>query len=89
MSSNYHRIEMALLALHRLFLQGRDNSPEANAIRDSIDGPWEALSEVNRNRLRDYSQSLHATEKLVDYYESKHECNPDCRRAPECGPGLR
>src|SRR5260370_41936683 len=39
-------------ALHRLIAEGKDDSPEADGIRDASDGPWEALSETERDRAR-------------------------------------
>jgi hypothetical protein len=45
--------------LHRLTASGAaDDSPEADAIRDATDGPWEALSEVERQRVRYLSEDL-------------------------------
>src|SRR5438876_7050356 len=46
--------------LHQLLAVGKDDSPEANAIRDATDGPWEALSEVERNRIGNLSEDLYS-----------------------------
>jgi tetratricopeptide (TPR) repeat protein len=46
--------------LHRLAVEGRDESPEADAIRDATDGPWEALSEVERRRVSGLSEDLYS-----------------------------
>lgn len=55
------------IALHRLLLAGQDESPEADAIRDASDGPWESLSEVERNRVRNHSEDLYSlTERPPD-----------------------
>lgn len=45
--------------LHQLLAEGRDDSPEADAIRDATDGPWQTLSEVERNRVRNLSEDLY------------------------------
>ncbi|HQU46511.1 MAG TPA: hypothetical protein PK867_27135 [Pirellulales bacterium] len=45
--------------LHRLTAAGKaDDSPEADAIRDATDAPWQALSEVERQRVRNLSEDL-------------------------------
>lgn len=45
--------------LHRLAMLGKaDDSPEAEAIRDATDGPWQALSEIERQRVRNLSEDL-------------------------------
>src|SRR5437868_10356124 len=47
-------------ALHRLIAEGKDDSPEADAIRDASDGPWEALSETERDRARWVAEDLYS-----------------------------
>src|SRR5260370_42459479 len=66
-------------ALHRLIAEGKDDSPEAEAIRDASDGPWEALSETERDRAR------WVAEDLYSLYEE-----PPARQvmAPEAQAGL-
>ncbi len=56
--ANYHAERRALLALHRLWVAGKGESPDANAIRDASDGTWHALSETEQLRLRGLSQDL-------------------------------
>jgi tetratricopeptide (TPR) repeat protein len=46
--------------LHQLLATGNDDSPEADAIRDATDGPWNSLSEVERNRIRHLSEDLYS-----------------------------
>jgi len=63
-----------------------DDSPEADAIRDETDGPWNALTEVERNRVRYHSEDLYSLHepppvaqpmnpevqaKLIEAYEAK------------------
>src|SRR5437764_5260556 len=45
--------------LHRLIAEGKEDSPEAEAIRDASDGPWEALSETEPNRARWVAEDLY------------------------------
>ena len=46
--------------LHRLIAEGKEDSPEAEAIRDASDGPWEALSETERDRARWVAEDLYS-----------------------------
>jgi tetratricopeptide (TPR) repeat protein len=47
-------------ALHRLIADGKDDGPEADAIRDASDGPWEALSGTERDRARWVAEDLYS-----------------------------
>jgi tetratricopeptide (TPR) repeat protein len=60
MSPNYLTFIRGIRELHRLAIEGRDESPEADAIRDATDGPWEALSEAERKRLIGLSEDLYS-----------------------------
>ncbi len=46
--------------LHRLIAEGKEDSPEAEAIRDASDSPWEALSETERARARLVAEDLYS-----------------------------
>jgi hypothetical protein len=61
MNPNYRACLHGIRALHQLAIEGRDESPEADAIRDATDAPWVALSEAERERLRRFSENLHFT----------------------------
>jgi hypothetical protein len=61
MNPNYRACLHGICALHQLAIQCRDESPEADAIRDATDAPWVALSESERERLRRFSENLHFT----------------------------
>jgi len=58
-SPSYQAVVRALLRMHRLTLEGKDESDEADALRDSMDGPWEGLSEVERERVTGLSKDLY------------------------------
>jgi hypothetical protein len=58
MNPNYRACLHGLRALHLLAIEGRDESPEADAIRDATDAPWVALSEAEREQLRQFSEDL-------------------------------
>ena len=52
LSPNYLATVRGTHELHRLIADGKEDSPEAEAIRDASDDPWEALSETERDRAR-------------------------------------
>ncbi len=60
MNPNYLAMVRGTRELHRLLAAGKDDSPEADALRDVTDGPWEALSELERNRVRSLSEDLYS-----------------------------
>jgi hypothetical protein len=76
LSPNYLAVVRGIRELHRLALAGRDDSPEADAIRDATDGPWKALSEVERKRASGLSEDL---DSISDSPESEPETNPQAR----------
>ena len=87
MNPSYLAMVRGTRELHQLLAAGKDDSPEAEAIRDATDGPWQALSEVERNRVRNLSEDLYslvepppaaqpmnpqAQAKLNEAFEAKH-----------------
>lgn len=86
MSPAYLAMVRGTRELHRLLAEGKDDSPDADAVRDATDGPWHALSEVERERVRKLSEDLYsltkppassqpmnpqAQKKLTEAYEAK------------------
>ena len=57
---NYLAMVRGTRELHQFLIAGKDDSPEADAIRDATDGPWQALSEAERNRVRSLSEDLYS-----------------------------
>jgi tetratricopeptide (TPR) repeat protein len=55
---NYRAVVRGLLQMHRLTLEGRDESEEAEALRESMDEPWYSLSESERKRVTGLSEDL-------------------------------
>jgi hypothetical protein len=49
-----------LLRLHDLIAKGQGDEPEADAVRDEMDGPWHALTEAEQERLGGLSEDLYA-----------------------------
>jgi hypothetical protein len=76
LSPNYLAVARGIRALHVLALDGRDDSPEAEAIRDESDGPWEALSETERRRISGLSEDLYAVSEPAREAE---EMNPQAQ----------
>jgi tetratricopeptide (TPR) repeat protein len=62
--------------LHQLLAAGKDDSPEADAIRDATDGPWQALSEAERDRVRKLSEDLYS---LVEPPPTAQPTNPQAQ----------
>ncbi len=60
MSPDYLAVARGVRELHKLTVTDQDESPEADAIRDAADGPWEGLSETERNRVRGLSADLYS-----------------------------
>jgi tetratricopeptide (TPR) repeat protein len=77
-NSNYRSEIRALLRLHRLWVEGKGESPEADAVRDATDGHWELLSEVERKRVRGLSEDLNSIEDQESYQRAA-ERNPHVR----------
>jgi predicted Zn-dependent protease len=63
MNPNYLAMVRGNRELHQRLAAGKDDSPEADAIRDATDGPWEALTEVERNRVRNLSEDLYSLDE--------------------------
>ena len=60
-SPSYAAMVRGTRELHQFLAAGRDDSPEADALRDATDGPWTVpLSEVERNRIRHLSEDLYS-----------------------------
>src|SRR5947209_7590910 len=60
MSANYSVTVRGLRELHRLTVAGHQDSPEADAVRDVTDAPWEALTEVEKRRISGLSEDLYS-----------------------------
>ena len=76
LSPNYLAVARGIRELHRLAHEGRDDSPEADAIRDATDGPWAALSDVERSRASGLSEDLF---DISEPPEGEPEANPQAQ----------
>jgi tetratricopeptide (TPR) repeat protein len=71
MTPQYREFVRGVRELHRLALNDDDESQEADEIRDAIDAPWQALSEIERKRASGLSEDLYSigeprTEELLE-----------------------
>lgn len=62
---NYQMVIRGLLRMHRLAADGLFESPEADAIRDAMDAPWQGLSDVERKRIAGLSEDLNAISEIT------------------------
>jgi tetratricopeptide (TPR) repeat protein len=60
MSPAYQAVVRSIRELHRLEVEGRSESPEADMIRDAPDAPWESLTAVERKRASGLSEDLYS-----------------------------
>ena len=65
MNPNYLAMARGVRELNQIMAQGKDDSPEADAIRQATDAPWEALSEIERRRIRNLSEDLYSLHEPV------------------------
>lgn len=59
-SQSFRLAALGLLALHRLGKDGKDDSPEAESVRDSLDVPLGALNRVEKQRAQWLSEDLYS-----------------------------
>ncbi|MGD9646985.1 MAG: hypothetical protein AB7U73_14840 [Pirellulales bacterium] len=59
-------VAKGLVDLHRLIKAGQEDSPEAEAIRDALDGPLAALNPVEKLRAQWLSEDLYSISEPVD-----------------------
>jgi hypothetical protein len=50
-NDSYKEYVRLLQRLHQLFVEGREDSPEADALRDKMDKPWDKLSLEQRDSV--------------------------------------
>lgn len=59
-SPTFLLVAKELVALHRLIRDGKDDSPEAEAVRDALDGPLNALNPTEKERAQWLSEDLYS-----------------------------
>jgi tetratricopeptide (TPR) repeat protein len=74
---SYLQYIRSLRELHALTMAGRDESPEADAIRDGMDHPWYDLSETEQERINGLSADLYS---ISDTPKEPQPTNPQVQR---------
>ncbi len=74
---NYLQAIRGLHRLHSLTVTGKDQTAEADEVRDDLDQSWNRLSEVERNRLEGLSEDLYS---LSDPQEPAKDMNPQATK---------
>jgi hypothetical protein len=59
-NSSFRLVAKGLAALHQMGKDGKDDSPEADSIRDALDAPWGALNKKEEERLQWLSEDLYS-----------------------------
>lgn len=77
-TSNYETVKQGLLRMHHLSCIGEFESPEADAVRDAMDEPWEGLSNIEKKRIEGLSRDLNSISETTS---SSHpwETNPQAQ----------
>lgn len=60
LSPSYLAYAQGIRELHRLALEGKEDSPEADAVRDAMDLPWDGLTEIEKKRAAGLSEDLYS-----------------------------
>jgi hypothetical protein len=59
-SPSFKVVAKGLVALHRLIKEGKDDSPEAESVRDALDAPLHALNPIEKERAQWLSEDLYS-----------------------------
>jgi tetratricopeptide (TPR) repeat protein len=59
-SRSFHLVAKGLVELHRLIKIGKDETPDAESVRDALDSPLKALSPTEKERARWLSEDLYS-----------------------------
>jgi hypothetical protein len=76
LSPHYQAFARAVRDLHRLTVAGRDESSEADVIRDASESVWPMLTEIERKRLGGLSEDLYS---ISDHPAGNGELNPQAQ----------
>ncbi len=59
-SPSFKSVAKGLVVLHRLIKDGKDDSPEAESVRDALDAPLKALNRIEKERAQALSEDLYS-----------------------------
>ena len=75
-SSSFGLVARGLVELHRLGKEGKDDSPEAELVRDAMDAPWNALSRTEVERAQWLSEDLYSvSEPRLSFAQMEMDTN--------------
>lgn len=77
-SSSFKMVAKGLIALHALGKAGKDESPEADSVRDSLDLPLAALNRIEKERAQWLSEDLYSVSEPSS--ASQKEMNPQAQQ---------
>lgn len=77
-SSSFKLVAKGLIALHTLGKAGKDESPEADSVRDSLDLPLAALNRIEKERAQWLSEDLYSVSEPSS--ASQKEMNPHAQQ---------
>ena len=78
-SSSFKLVAKGLIALHRLIKDGKDDSPEAESVRDALDAPLKALNPSEKERAQWLSEDLYSVSEPPAATTQK-EMNPQAQQ---------
>jgi tetratricopeptide (TPR) repeat protein len=78
-SPSFNLVANGLVALHRLIKEGKDDSPEAESVRDALDAPLKALNRVEKERAQLLSEDLYSVSEPPAAATQK-EMNPQAQQ---------
>jgi hypothetical protein len=78
-SPSFKLVAKGLVALHLLGKDGKDDSPEAESIRDAMDAPLKALNPIEKERAQWLSEDLYSVSEPFPSSTQK-EMNPQAQQ---------
>jgi tetratricopeptide (TPR) repeat protein len=78
-SPSFKLVAKGLVALHRLIKEGKDDSPEAESVRDALDAPLKALNRAEKERAQWLSEDLYSVSEPPAAATQK-EMNPQAQQ---------
>ena len=78
-SPSFKLVAKGLVALHRLIKDGKNDSPEAESVRDALDAPLKALNRTDKQRAQWLSEDLYSVSEPPAATTQK-EMNPQAQQ---------
>jgi tetratricopeptide (TPR) repeat protein len=78
-SASFRLVAKGLVAFQRLTFEGRDDTPEAESIRDALDAPLKALNRIEKERAQWLSEDLYSVGESPSS-SSQKQMNPQAQQ---------